>query len=102
MRWIKKKFPRLKTVCLLADLPIDDNTNRKGFSTILRKLFEKSTWKSMKNCDKYIVLNKHVIEKYLPKKRYIVIDGGIDEDDVKRYENFIQKVTSIMSCFVVL
>lgn len=91
MRWIKKKFPRLKTVCLLADLPIDDNTNRKGFSTILRKLFEKSTWKSMKNCDKYIVLNKHVIEKYLPKKQYIVIDGGIDEDDVKRYENFIQK-----------
>lgn len=91
MRWLKKKFSRLDTVCLLADLPIDDNTNRKGFSAFLRKFFEKSTWKSMRLCEKYIVLNKHVIDKYLPDKPYIVVDGGVDEVDIKRYEEPIQK-----------
>lgn len=91
MRWLKKKFPHLETVCLLADLPIDDNTNRKGFSVFLRKVFERSTWKSMLLCGKYIVLNKHVIEKYLSGKPYIVIDGGVDESDIKRYEKPVQK-----------
>lgn len=91
MRWLKKKFEHLETVCLLADLPIDDNTNRKAFSTFLRKIFERSTWKSMQICEKYIVLNKHVIEKYLPGKSYIVVDGGVDEDDIKRYENNTRK-----------
>lgn len=91
MRWLKKKYPYLETVCLLADLPIDDNTNRKGFSAVLRKFFEKSTWKSMQLCDKYIVLNKHVIDKYLSGKSYIVIDGGVDESDIKRYEKPIKK-----------
>lgn len=91
MRWLKKKFSHLETVCLLADLPIDDNTNRKFFSVFLRKIFEKSTWKSMQICEKYIVLNKHVIDKYLPGKSYIVVDGGVDESDIKRYEKPIQK-----------
>lgn len=91
MRWLKKKFPHLETMCLLADLPIDDNTNRKGISVLLRKIFEKSTWKSMQICEKYIVLNKHVVDKYLPGKQYIVVDGGVDEDDIKRYEKFVQK-----------
>lgn len=91
MRWLKRKFPKIETVCLLADLPIDDNTNRKGFSVFLRKFFEKSTWKSMQLCEKYIVLNKHVINKYLPGKPYVVVDGGVDEDDIKKYENSVQK-----------
>lgn len=91
MRWLKKKYPHLETVCLLADLPIDDNTNRKGASAMLRKLFEKSTWKSMQVCDKYVVLNKYVIDKYLPGKPYIVVDGGVDEDDIKCYTGSVKK-----------
>lgn len=100
MRWLKKRFSHLETVCLLADLPIDDNTNRKGFSVFLRKIFEKSTWKSMKTCDKYIVLNKEVIRKYLSNKEYIVIDGGVSDDDVKKYEDYVAKNTeyNIMYC----
>lgn len=53
--------------------------------------FEKSTWKSMKICDRYIVLNKHVIDKYLPSKEYIVIDGGVDEVDIEKYNMPVQK-----------
>ncbi len=100
MRWLKRKFPYLDTVCLLADLPIDDNTERKGVSVWLRNIMEKSTWKSMKVCDKYIVLNKEVIRKYLPNKEYIVIDGGVSDDDVKKYEDYVAKNEehSIMYC----
>lgn len=85
MRWLKNKFRTIDTVCLLADLPIDDNTTRRGLSKWLRYLFERSTWKSMKTCDRYIVLNKFVVEKYLPEKSYIVVDGGVDENDIEKY-----------------
>ena len=91
MRWLKKKFPKLDTICLLADLPIDDNTNRKGFSSFLFEKMEKSTWKSMRECERYIVLNKHVVEKYLPDKPYTVVDGGIDENDIERHEEPVEK-----------
>lgn len=87
MRWLKRTFKDLNSTCLLADLPIDDNTNRKGFSALLRAKMEKSTWKSMMLCDKYIVLNKYVMEKYLKNKPYIVVDGGIDENDILLCEN---------------
>lgn len=85
MRWLKKQFPKLDTVCLLADLPIDDKTNRKGVSKWLRLLFDRSTWKSMKNCDRYIVLNENVMKKYLPEKTYLVVDGGIDDEMITHY-----------------
>lgn len=91
MRWIKNKFRQLETVCLLADLPIDDNTKRKGLSSWLRSLMEKSTWKSMEVCDKYIVLNKHVIEKYLPNKPYVVVEGGVSDEDIKKYDIPVKK-----------
>ncbi len=91
MRWLKKKFKKIETVCLLADLPIDDNTQRKGISVWLRSFMERSTWKSMKKCDKYIVLNKHVIEKYLPEKPYIVVEGGVSEEDVEKYSNLVHR-----------
>lgn len=86
MRILKKIFGNLDVVCLLADLPLDDNTERRGASRWLRQKFENSTLKSMKHCDKYIVLNEQVIKKYLPGVSFIVIDGGVDEDDIKKYD----------------
>jgi glycosyltransferase involved in cell wall biosynthesis len=91
MRLIKKKYPQIDTVCLLADLPIDDKPNRKGVSKFLRHLFDKSTWKSMNKCDRYIVLNESVFGKYLPYKPYIVVDGGIDDDMRNLYNGDVKK-----------
>lgn len=91
MRWLKRKFPQLDVVCILADLPIDDNTKRKGLSVLFRSILEKSTWKSMNLCERYIVLNKHVIEKYLPNKPYIVVEGGVDISDIERYKMPVRK-----------
>lgn len=83
MRWLKRKFPKCQTGCLLADLPLDDNTNRRGLSRGLRKLFDDSTRKSLAVCGKYVVLNKAVADKYLPGKPFIVIDGGVDAADIE-------------------
>ena len=90
MGWLKKKYG-CKTYCLLADLPIDDFVGRKGFSVLLRKLFDKQTLKSMQECDKYIVLNENVVEKYFPGKEYIVVDGGVSEEDIERTNISIEK-----------
>ena len=50
MRWLQRKCSNLDTVTILADLPIDDDTKRKGFSVWLRKCFDTSTWKSIAAC----------------------------------------------------
>lgn len=91
MRLLKRKFKGLNTVCLLADLPIDDNTKRKGLAKLLRTQMETSTWKSMDSCDKYVVLNKNVIKQYLPNKQYIVVDGGVSEGDIQKYSDKAKK-----------
>lgn len=79
--WLKKKY-KCKTLCLLADLPIDDNTMRKGLSCVFRKIFEQLTIYAQEKCDKFILLNKHVKDYFNISDDYIVIDGGIDEKDI--------------------
>lgn len=75
--WLKKKY-KLKNLCLLADLPIDDNYNRSGLSKLLRLCFDKLTLDSIRECDNFIVLNKYVENSYISGKRHIVIEGGVD------------------------
>ena len=91
LRWIKKKYPKNKINCLLADLPIDNSVKRKGMSSFLRRMFDKETLKNMQICDKYIVLNENVIEKYFPNKQYIVVDGGVSEEDISKTDIKVEK-----------
>lgn len=91
MRWLKKKFPELDTVCLLADLPLDERTDRKGFSAWIRKKFYYSTWRNMEKCDRFITLNHYVAQTYLPGKPYIMIDGGVDDDVIAQYQVPVEK-----------
>lgn len=80
MMWLKKKFG-CKTYCLLADLPIDDNPNSKNYlRNFFRKIFDKKTVDAIKQCDNFVVLNKHAMEEYAPDKTYIVVEGGVDEE----------------------
>lgn len=81
MRRLKRKFPHLKTFCILADLPIDDTPNRGRFSRLLRSIFDRSTVKSMQCCEYYIALNEAAMQEYLPDKQYIVMDGGINPEE---------------------
>jgi len=81
MKWLKKKYG-CKTICLLADLPFDDNEERYGVSTILRNYFDKITWKCIKICDFFIILNRKVADQYLKGKKYVVVEGGVEETDI--------------------
>jgi glycosyltransferase involved in cell wall biosynthesis len=70
----------------LADLPFDDNPDRKGFSKFLRNIFDSSTWRSMHKCDAFITLNEASMRTYLPNKPYIIVDGGINPDEFAEKE----------------
>lgn len=81
-KWLKNKYG-CKIVTLLADLPIDDEAERKGISLLLRKIFDNLTKKGILNCDKIITLNKYAVEKYAPGVDYIVVDGGIESEGIR-------------------
>lgn len=91
-KWLKKKYG-CTIISLLADLPIDDTVSRKGFSLLLRKCFDKITKNTIPCYDKLIVLNKHAVELYAPDVTNIVVEGGVDEDDITEFSNrkFIKK-----------
>jgi glycosyltransferase involved in cell wall biosynthesis len=98
MRKLKKKFPQCKMVSLLADLPIDDKVDRKGFSKLLRKWFDYSTWESIAACEGFIVLNEYVAKTYLPDKPYVVVDGGLDESGIRPYEFQLSAKKNVLFC----
>lgn len=74
----------MKAVCLLADVPIDDATQRSIFSKILRYFFDSNTRSNLLKCDNYIVLSKYVAKEYLKKNNALVIEGGVDRNDVQK------------------
>lgn len=88
--WLKKKY-KCQTISLIADFPIDDNTNRKWWTVGIRKVFDWLTWKCIKCCDRYIVLNKSAGGLFLQNKSYLVIEGGIDRRCVTIMKNVVKK-----------
>ena len=99
-RKLRKKFKKSDLVCLLADLPLDDYTNRRGFSKWLRSKFDKSTIKSILCVDRFVVLNKYVVETFAKNKPYIVVDGGIEESAIEsaHYQPKERKEKNILFC----
>ncbi|MCA1031320.1 glycosyltransferase [Bacillus timonensis] len=79
---VQKKF-NLPTISLLADLPIDDNYNRKGIGVVLRKCFDYLTLSAIAKCKTLLVLNKNAINQYAPHARYRVIEGGVDNEEIQ-------------------
>lgn len=76
-----KKRLGCRTASVLADPPIDDRPDkRKLLRTFFRKLFDDSTKRSIRTCDKLIVLNRAAAETYAPKTPYIVMEGGVNKD----------------------
>lgn len=71
-----------ETLIILADLPIDDNTNRKGFSRLLRRIFDSNTNKNIAKFDNFVVLSKCVKQDILAEKNVVVIEGGVGESDI--------------------
>lgn len=83
----------MKTVCLLADVPIDDAYKRSFISKLLRYIFDINTRKNLSKCKNYIVLSKYVAKEYLKIENALIIEGGVDKNDIplqkykKNHEN---------------
>ncbi len=73
---LKKKFG-LQTVALLADLPIDDDYQRKGLGKYLYHYFFSVSRRNITKCDHIIALNKQAVKEFAPEADFIVIEGGI-------------------------
>lgn len=85
MRLLQRRYPNVECVSILADLPIDDKNERRLPSKILRKVFDYSTKKSISKCGNFIILNEYVGETYLSDKKYVVVEGGVDEELIEKY-----------------
>lgn len=74
-----------KSVCILADLPI--NVDKKSILGKFGRWVENSlNKKSIKKFDALIVLNENAIAEYAPKSKYIIVDGGFDLKDLPSTE----------------
>ncbi len=76
------KLTKARSVCLLADVPI---CNVSGYGWLRRKLSEldhQVTRRSIRSFDGLAVLNEAAIDQYAPSSEYVVIDGGLDTDDI--------------------
>lgn len=75
----------IKIVSLLADLPIDDQYNRKGIAKFLYQWFFGKSKKNILSCDNLIVLNEYAVKEYAPRSNYIVIEGGVEVEETGDY-----------------
>ena len=90
---LRRKY-RLKGAAILADLPIDDNYDRKGIARFLRKLYYGIAAKNIKKCHEFIVLNENAIKEFAdPSSRYLVMEGGVDLEEIKKQENVVKMGT---------
>lgn len=76
------KVMGIKTICLVADVPIEGVVQNSGLRKIARKVETKATFKNLKKFDALAVLNENLIAEYSPDSRYIVIDGGFDLSEI--------------------
>ncbi|MFI3227936.1 MAG: glycosyltransferase [Clostridia bacterium] len=73
-----KMKKNVNITCIWADPPIDDDISNKGKLAFVYNVYYKLTEKIINKYDNFIVLNKYVIDKYCPNKKYIVIEGACD------------------------
>lgn len=80
---VVSKIFKLKVICIFADPPID--AIKRNLLGKTAKYFErKSTEKRIKQYDGIVALNKKAVEKYAPKTKYVLVDGGFDINDKPR------------------
>ena len=71
----------VKSVPIIADLPIDYSNHRGIISNLMYNRYFNQTKNIIKQLESVIVLNKYAAHKFAPQADFIVIDGGIDVDE---------------------
>lgn len=80
--WLIGRLFHIPVVLLLADPPVEQDANRRGFSKILVGLFNGLTERLICTCGAVIVLNSSAAERYAPRAKRLVIDGAVDPGSV--------------------
>ena len=52
----------------------------------------------MSACDRFIVLNEYVAKNYLVGKPYVVVDGGVGENDIGPYKFITKRKKNVLFC----
>lgn len=85
---LAKKY-NLKSVCILADPPVD-NIRRSFIGKILREIRDEKSIRSIQSFDKLVVLNKNASDTFAQGIPSIVVDCGIEIDEYR--DEFIKKI----------
>lgn len=86
-------------VSIIADLPIDYSIKRGVLSSKFYGAYNNKTKALIKETNHLIVLNKYAALKFAPEAEYIVIDGGVDLEEVKNADqNYNYTEKNLMYC----
>lgn len=86
------KIYKCNFVAIIADPPIDEVENRAVVSRLIYKYYNRFTEWNIKKCRNVVVLNKAVIKKYCPNARSIVVEGGIEVNNLDEMKKIKKKV----------
>ncbi|WP_346916296.1 glycosyltransferase [Clostridium sp.] len=76
------KFSSIKCICILADPPIA--VELKGMKKWFGNMQNKFIKYIINLFDSMVVLNKYVIKEYNYKKRFMIMEGAIDKEEIEK------------------
>ncbi len=96
LNYIKKKYPSIKCILFVPDLPeYMDVTNKSKIYSILKKMHISHLKKNIKRNDGYVFLTRYMKEWFDTDVRYVVIEGIYKESQMIR-ENLEKKEKVIL------
>ena len=85
LKKISKKYD-IPVIPILADLPISHLKNSSMLSTIIHNFINKKSIKNLKNIKQCVVLNRNAAKIYAPESKYILVEGGINQDLIQHWD----------------
>lgn len=73
----------LKRVCIIADIPVTVPASYHALKRCLRRYEIKNYYKTIKKFDGLIVLNREVSKEFAPELPYVVMDGGVTQEETQ-------------------
>ncbi|MBO4979390.1 MAG: glycosyltransferase [Clostridia bacterium] len=80
LRYAKRH--KIKTVCIVADIPVTIPKSYNFIKKFFRKLEIKNYYRFIGKYDALVVLNKHVVSQFADGKRFYLMDGGVTEKEI--------------------
>ena len=76
------KRHKVKTVCIVADIPVTIPKSYNFIKKFFRKIEIKNYYRFIEKYDGLVVLNKQVVSQFADGKRFYLMDGGVTEQEI--------------------